>query len=165
MDKAGIDIAALTTNFTADTDEVKQWNDAVAKVTKENPARFFGLAPAQPLGGKAAFREIERAVKQLGMNGIHIISRPGAMITKPWKEYFKKLHFSMAGREVGIAIIRGALTTIKPEKLMFATDWTWNFEDNPRGAKKYIAETRKLDLSGREIDRILGDNAAKLMGL
>jgi aminocarboxymuconate-semialdehyde decarboxylase len=269
MNKAGIDMAALTTNFTEDLDEVKQWSDAVAKVTKDNPKRFIGLAPSQPLGGKAAFKEMERAVKQLGMKGIHIISRPGGLhldsremwpfykkvselnvpidvhisddpgldfldapyalryvmareydicaetlricvggvleefpdlkfiinhfgggvsavmerldvymklmgpafysgkplITKPWKEYFRKLYFSMAGREVAIATMRCALTTIKPEKLMFGTDWTWNFEGNPRGAKKYISEIRKLELPGPKIEGILGDNAVKLMGL
>ena len=56
MDKAGIDMAALTTNFTEDLDEVKQWSDAVAKATKDNPKRFIGLAPAQHTHNQPAGR-------------------------------------------------------------------------------------------------------------
>jgi len=42
------------------------------------------------------------------------------LISKPWTEYFNKLYFNLAGREVGIASIKCALTNISPDKLMFA---------------------------------------------
>ncbi|MBI4296083.1 MAG: amidohydrolase family protein [Chloroflexi bacterium] len=269
MDAAGIDMAVLTTNFHEDLDEVKQWTNACARVVKESPKRFIGFAPTSALGGKPFFDEMERAVKDLGMKGIHINCRPGGkhmdsrelwpfykkvlelgvpidvhiaggpgldfldapyalqyvvarefdiaaetlriclggvleefpnlvfiinhfgggvssvmerfdaylkmmgkdfypgkpLISKPWREYFNKLYFSMAGREIGIATTKCALTTISPKKLMFGTDWTWNFEGNPQGARQWIEGIRKLDLPKTDIDGILGGNAAKLLGI
>jgi len=268
MDKAGIDMAALTTSSAAN---VKSWTDACAKVVKQYPKRFIGFAPTLPLGGKPAFDEMERAIKDLGMKGIHITARPEGrhldsrelwpfyekvsqlgvpidvhinaggldlegfldapyalfytmareydisaatlriclggvledfpnlvfimnhfgggvsavmerldlymnlmgdsfyrgkpLINKPWREYFNKLYFSMAGREIGMATVKCALTTINPKKLMFGTDWSPNFEDNPQGAMKYIQEIRKLPLSNEDIEGMLGGNAAKLVGI
>ena len=86
------------------------------------------------------------------------------LITKPWREYFNKLYFNMAGREVGMATVKSALTNISPRKLMFATDWPWNYEDNPQDVKRYVEEIRKLDLPQDDIDAMLGGNAAKLLG-
>lgn len=270
MDEAGIDMAVLTTNFAlVDFDESKRWNDVVAKVVKENPKRFITFTPAHPLGGEAAFKEMERAVNELGMRGVHINARPQGrhldsrelwpfyekvselgvpidvhiwggddldflhapyalhyviareydisaatlriclggvleefpdlvfimnhfgggvsavmervdvymnylgpgfysgkpLISKPWREYFNKLYFSMGGREAGIASVKCALNTISPRKLMFATDWSWNFAGNPQGAKRYIDEIRKLDLPEDEIDAMLGGTAAELLGV
>jgi len=270
MDEAGIDMAVLTTNFAlVDFDEAKRWNDVAAKVVKENPKRFIAFTPAHPLEGEPAFKEMERAVNELGMRGVHINARPQGrhldsrelwpfyekvselevpidvhiwggddleflhapyalhyvmareydisaatlriclggvledfpdlvfimdhfgggvsavmervdvymnylgpgfysgepLISKPWREYFNKLYFSMAGREAGIASVKCALTTINPRKLMFGTDWTWNFAGNPQGAKRYIDEIRKLDLPEDEIDAMLGGNAAELLGI
>jgi len=60
------------------------------------------------------------------------------LISKPWREYFNKLYFNMAGREVEMAAVKCALTTINP---------------------------RKLDLPKEDIDAMLGGNAAKLLGI
>jgi predicted TIM-barrel fold metal-dependent hydrolase len=49
-------------------------------VVKEHPKRFLRFAAAMSLRGKPAFDEMERAVKDLGMKGIHIQAR-GEMIT------------------------------------------------------------------------------------
>ena len=87
------------------------------------------------------------------------------LISKPWREYFNKLYFSIAGREIGVASLKCALTTISPKKIMFATDWPWNFEDNPQDAKKWVEEIRKLGLSKSDTEGILGGNAAKLLGI
>ncbi len=271
MDKAGIDMAVLTTNFATNVEETRAWNDVAARVVKEHPKRFVAFTPAQALGGEPAFKEIERAIKDLGMKGVHISARvqgqhldsrelwpfyekvselgvpidvhisggpelqeflraPYALgtvvareydmsaatlrvclggvledfpdlvfimnhfgggvsavmerldaymnimgpkhfytgkplISKPWREYFNKLYFSMAGREMGIATTKCALSTISPRKLMFGTDWTWNFERNPELAKTYIKEIRKLDLPKGDIEAMLGGNAAKLLGV
>ena len=87
------------------------------------------------------------------------------MITKPWNEYFDKLYFSMAGRGLGMATVKCALTHISPRRLLFATDWPANFEFDPQECKQYIEEIRKLDLPEDDIKGILGGNAAKLLGL
>ena len=249
LDEAGIDMAVLTSNSKGDLEQLRRLNDFCAKAVKENPGRFVGFARTLPLGGEPAFEELERAVKELGMKGVHIQARiegrtldsrelwpfyekvselgipidvhiaeepPGfdalhapyalyyvmarefdicaatfriclggvledfpnlvfimnhfgggisavkdrldtyisyagpdfpfyvdkPLISKPWTEYFNKLYFSMAGREVGVASVKASLTNISPKKLMFGTDWPPNFYDNPQGVKRYIEEIR-----------------------
>jgi predicted TIM-barrel fold metal-dependent hydrolase len=269
MDRSGIDVALLTTNAARNLEQVKGLTEACAKVVKQHPKRFVGFAPVDPLGGKAALDEMERAVKDLGMKGVHISCRPNKKhmdskemwpfyervsklgvpidahvefgldldfleadyalrftmareyivcaetlrvclggvldafpdlvfimnhfgggvsavmervdlyvnlmgdnfyrgkppISKPWRTYFDKLYFNMAGREAGMAAVKSAFTTISPKKLMFATDWPPNFENNPRGASEYVEAIRKLDLPKEDIDDMLGGNAARLLRL
>jgi len=87
------------------------------------------------------------------------------MISKPWREYFDKLYFNMAGREVGMAAVKCALTNISPKRLIFGTDWPFNYDRNPLGVRQYIGEIRKLDLPEEDIDSMLGGNAASLLGI
>ncbi|MFC1905702.1 amidohydrolase family protein [Chloroflexota bacterium] len=87
------------------------------------------------------------------------------LISKSWNEYFDKLYFNMAGREVGMAAVKCALTNINPNKLIFATDWPLNYEVNPQGVRQYISEIKELDLSPDQIDDMLGGNAARLLRL
>lgn len=273
MDEASIDVAVLTTNPERDLQQCRSWNDYCAWVVHENPNRFVGFASVPPLGGEAAFGELERAINELGLKGVHIFTcadgrfldsrelwpfyekvselripidvhisgypqgydalhapyalhyliareidmcaatlriclggvledfpnlvfimnhfgggvsslveridvymnyvgpgcpslyRDRPLISKPWREYFDKLYFNMAGREVGIAAVKCALANISPRKLMFGTDWPWNYEDNACDVRRYVAEIRKLDLVKEEIDAMLGGNAAKLLGI
>ena len=51
------------------------------------------------------------------------------------------------------------------KKLMFATDWPPNFENNPRGATEYVQAIRELDLPKEDIEDMLGGNAARLLKL
>ena len=71
----------------------------------------------------------------------------------------------MAGREVGMAAVKCALTTISPQKLMFATDWPFNFDYNPQGVKQYVEEIRGLDLPKEDIEAMLWGNAARVLGI
>ena len=75
MDDAGIDMAVLTTNLIRGLEPMKRWNDFCAKVVRENPKRFVGFACIPPLAGKPALDELDRAVKELGMKGVHIWTR------------------------------------------------------------------------------------------
>ncbi len=68
----------------------------------------------------------------------------------------------MAGREGGMAAVKCALTTIKPRRLMFGSDWPFNYDHNPQKAKKFIKDLRKLDLPQADIDAMLGGTAARL---
>ena len=81
------------------------------------------------------------------------------------REYLDMLYFDMAGYEGGMNAVKCALTNISPKKLLFGSDWPWNFEDNPLDAKHYIEEIRKLPLSKEDIDAMLGNNAEKLLGV
>jgi predicted TIM-barrel fold metal-dependent hydrolase len=273
MDDAGIDMAVLT-NQSHKLEQHKKWHDICVKLVAEYPKRFTGLATLNPLGGKPALDELERAIKELGLKGVHIwtcnngtyldskdmwpfyekvselgipvdvhitgpapgfdalqapyalyyviarefdmaaavlrvclggvleefpdlvlimnhfgggissvmerldvytsyADRPGwpgfysgkRLISKPWREYFSKLYFNMAGREVGIEALKCALTNISPRKLLFGTDWPWNFDYEPEKVKQYVSEIRKLSLPEEDIEAMLGGNAARLFGI
>jgi predicted TIM-barrel fold metal-dependent hydrolase len=273
MDEAGIDMAVLSFQQ-HDLEQVKKWHDHCARVVNEHPVRFAGFASISPLGGKPAFEELERAVTELGMKGVHIFtendghqldsremwpfyekvselnipvdihitnSPPGfdslhapyalyyvaarelhmiasvfrvcfggvledfpelklimnhfgggvssiidrfdaytgyadhpgwsgfyrgkRLTSKPFREYFDKLYFNMAGREASIATVKCALTNISPRKLVFGTDWPLNYDYNPQGVRRYIEEIRTLDLPEDDIEAMLGGNAARLLNL
>lgn len=87
------------------------------------------------------------------------------LTSKPWNDYFNKLFFSMAGREMGIASIKCALTNISPKRLMFATDWPSNYENNPIGVRKFVEEMKKTNGISHEVDSLLGGNAARLLNI
>lgn len=74
MDDAGIDMAVLTTNLISGLEPMMNWNDFCARVVKKNPKRFVGFASVPPLGGEPALEELERAVKELGLKGVHMWS-------------------------------------------------------------------------------------------
>ena len=64
-----------------------------------------------------------------------------------------------------MAAVECALTNISPDKLMFGSDWPFNYDLKPEEAGRYIEEIRKLDLPGEDIEKILGGNAAALLGI
>ena len=273
MDEAGIDMAVLTTNPERGLEDCVEWNDLCANVVEGHPGRFAGYASVPPLAGKKALDELERAVKSLGLKGVHVMSRSGGhflddkvywpfyekvselkipvdvhieanppgfdalkasyalhyvlarefdmcattmriclggvleefpdlifivnhfgggisavlerfdaylgyvgagwqdfypdkpLITKPWRQYFEKLYFNMAGREQGIDTVACALTNISPKKMLFATDWPFNYDNDAQAARQYINDIRKLDLPSEDIDAVLGGNGARLLGL
>lgn len=273
MDAAGIDVAMLTTNPVSTLEQCRRWNDFCAGIVNRYPDRFAGFATIPPLGGKPALDELVRAVKELGLKGVHIwtwndgkaldsremwpfyekaaglgipidmhvtLEPPGLdslhasyalyyvmareldmcsatlrvclggvledfpelvmimnhfgggvsavmerldaymgyvgpgcpslyqdkpLISRPWREYFDKIYFNMAGREIGMAAVKAALANISPKKLMFGTDWPFNYDRSPEEAARYIGEIRKLDLPGEDIEAMLGGNAARLLGI
>jgi predicted TIM-barrel fold metal-dependent hydrolase len=273
MDESGIDMAALTANPVGTLEDARKWNNFCAGLVKAYPRRFVGFASVPVLGGEPAMNELERAVKVLGLKGVHIWTQangrhldspemwpfyrkaaelrvpidvhvtldppgldalhapyalhyvmareldmcaatfrvclggvlqdfpdlvmimnhlgggisavmermdaymnyvgPGCpslyrdkpLISKPWRAYFDKLYFNIAGREVGMAALRSGLTNISPRRLMFGTDWPFNFDHHPSEVQRYIAEIRKLDLPRDDIEGILGGNASRLLGL
>ncbi len=77
MDAAGIDIQVLSLTApgvesfepTLGTQLAKRANDALAQVIQHQPDRFRGLAALYPKNPQAAVKELERAVKDLGLKG------------------------------------------------------------------------------------------------
>jgi predicted TIM-barrel fold metal-dependent hydrolase len=273
MDEAGIDVAVLSTNPLKNLEQAVRWNNHCARMVMQAPKRLAGLASVPPLGGKPALKELERAIKDLGMKGVHIHTRneglhldsremwpfyekaaglgipidvhvtldpsgyeaamapyalhyviareldmltetfrlclggvledfpdlvfvmnhfgsgisaimermdaymdfvgPGcpslyqgkSLINRPWREYFNRLYFNMAGREGGMAAVKCALTTISPRKLMFGSDWPFNYDHNPQKARRFIEDIKKLDLPQDEIEAMLGGTAAKIFNI
>ena len=87
------------------------------------------------------------------------------LISKPWRHYFDKLYFNMAGRERGMDTVHCALTNISPKKLLFATDWPFNYGFKAETVAQYIADIRRLDLPQEDIAAMLGGNGAQLLGV
>ena len=74
MDETGIDMAVLTSQAPAlaDLDEAKKWHDYAAELMQKYPKRLACLATIKPTRGKGMLDELERAVKGLGLKGVHI---------------------------------------------------------------------------------------------
>jgi predicted TIM-barrel fold metal-dependent hydrolase len=89
-----------------------------------------------------------------------------------FEEYFDLLYFDMAGFEGSSIALRCALEGIKPERMVFATDYPQNFNSSdPRtgksvdGIAEYVETIRKLPLESKVIDDMLGGTAARLLNL
>jgi predicted TIM-barrel fold metal-dependent hydrolase len=93
-------------------------------------------------------------------------------LPKSFEGYFDRLYFDMAGFEGSPIALRCALEGIKPERMIFATDYPQNFNSNdPKqgrsvdGVREYITEIRKLPLDRAIVDGMLGATAARLLRL
>ena len=91
---------------------------------------------------------------------------------KPFEHYFDMLYFDMAGFEGGTTALGCALQGIRPDRLVFATDYPQDFTgvstDTGKGMaalRDYIDAIRGLPLTDAEKDAIMGGTAAKLLGL
>jgi predicted TIM-barrel fold metal-dependent hydrolase len=93
-------------------------------------------------------------------------------LPKSFDDYFNLLFFDMAGFEGSPIALRCALEVIKPERMVFATDYPQNFNNrDPRQGKsidgviEYIDEIRRLPLDPRVITDMFGGTAARLLKL
>ncbi|HEX5606566.1 MAG TPA: amidohydrolase family protein [Candidatus Binatia bacterium] len=87
-----------------------------------------------------------------------------------FEEYFDRLYFDMAGFEGSSIALRCALEAIRPERMIFATDYPQNFNNsdpkhgkNVDGVREYIDEIRNLPLDPKVKNDMLGGTAAKLL--
>jgi 2,3-dihydroxybenzoate decarboxylase len=92
MDASGIDMQMLSLTspgvqvFDAATASAlaTDTNDQLAEAIRRYPTRFAGLAAAAPQDPKSAVKEIDRAVRQLGLKGVIINSHTrGEMLDDP----------------------------------------------------------------------------------
>ena len=93
-------------------------------------------------------------------------------LPKAFEEYFDLLYFDMAGFEGSPIALRCALEGIRPQRMVFATDYPQNFNSSdPKqgrsvdGVREYIDEIRSLSLDAKIKDDMLGGTAAKLLKL
>jgi predicted TIM-barrel fold metal-dependent hydrolase len=93
-------------------------------------------------------------------------------LRRPFGESFDRLYFDMAGFEGGPNALRCALTGIRPERLVFATDYPQDFTGatthtgiGPEGIREYIRFVRGLPLPEGAAEAMLGATAAGLLGL
>ena len=93
-------------------------------------------------------------------------------LPKSFDDYFDRLYFDMAGFEGSPIALRCAMEGIRPERMVFATDYPQNFNSSdPKqgrsidGVREYIDEIRALPLDARIKDGMLGKTAAMLLKL
>jgi len=93
-------------------------------------------------------------------------------LPKAFEQYFDLLYFDMAGFEGSPIALRCALEGIRPERLVFATDYPQNFNNSdPKqgksvdGVSKYLDEIRALPLDAKVKDDMLGRTAARLLNI
>jgi predicted TIM-barrel fold metal-dependent hydrolase len=91
-------------------------------------------------------------------------------LPRSFGDYFDRLYFDMAGFEGSPIALRCALEGIRPERMVFATDYPQNFNnDDPKtgknvdGIREYIAEIQTLPLDARVRNDMLGGTAARLL--
>ncbi len=91
-------------------------------------------------------------------------------LPKSFEQYFDLLYFDMAGFEGSPIALRCALEGIRPERLVFATDYPQNFNNSDPtrgrsvdGVSEYIEEIRKLLLDAQIKENMLGGTAARLL--
>jgi predicted TIM-barrel fold metal-dependent hydrolase len=91
-------------------------------------------------------------------------------LKRPFGDYFDMLYFDLAGFEGSLAALHCALEGIRPERLLFASDYPQDFTgvntDTGKGMgelRNYIDAVRNLPLKQRAVEAILGDTAARLL--
>ena len=93
-------------------------------------------------------------------------------LQKPFADYYDSIYFDMAGFEGGVVALNCALQGIRPERLVFASDYPQDFTgvntDTGKGMselKNYIDAVRRLPLDAASHEKILGGTAADLLKL
>ena len=91
-------------------------------------------------------------------------------LPKAFGDYFDLLYFDMAGFEGSPIALRCALEGIRPERMVFATDYPQNFNnDDPQigknvgGIQEYIQTIQALPLEAQVKHNMLGGTAARLL--
>jgi predicted TIM-barrel fold metal-dependent hydrolase len=91
-------------------------------------------------------------------------------LKRPFGEYYDMVYFDMAGFEGGVVALSCALHGIRPERLVFASDYPQDFTgvntDTGKGMKElrdYINAVRGLPLDEKQKDAMLGGTAARLL--
>lgn len=93
-------------------------------------------------------------------------------LRQAFAEYFDMLYFDLAGFEGGLSALRCALEGIRPERLVFASDYPQDFTgvntDTGRGMNElrdYIAAVKGLAVSEENKEAILAGTAQRLLKL
>ncbi len=93
-------------------------------------------------------------------------------LRRPFEESFDRLYFDLAGFEGGPIALRCALAGIRPDRLVFATDYPQDFTGattqtgkGVEGIREYVGLVRSLELPDGATQAILGETAVDLLHL
>jgi predicted TIM-barrel fold metal-dependent hydrolase len=85
-------------------------------------------------------------------------------LDKAFEELFGKLYFDTSGFGGWMPIAEAAIRTIRCDRLCFGTDYPFEIHDT-QDVKTYIDNIKALDISGKDKQNILGENAKRLFRL
>jgi predicted TIM-barrel fold metal-dependent hydrolase len=88
--------------------------------------------------------------------------RHGKLPREPFRNYLDRLYFDTGGFFGNINAVKCALTEIKPENILFGTDYPQEIRDGMQ-IKNFVREIKALPLSKGEINGILGANGKKFL--
>jgi predicted TIM-barrel fold metal-dependent hydrolase len=95
MEECGVDmiLAGLATWNMTGLEVCKAVNDGLAALVKEHPGRFIPLAHASYLEGQPAIDELERAINDLGLKGVTVLTseRGVRLDDKRLRPFYKKI--------------------------------------------------------------------------
>jgi aminocarboxymuconate-semialdehyde decarboxylase len=80
QDRAGVDVSVFGNNWIrtpaslSALDTIRRYNDFAAELTARYSGRLLGLASTVPYGNDEYLRELERAIRQLGLKGTMVNS-------------------------------------------------------------------------------------------
>jgi predicted TIM-barrel fold metal-dependent hydrolase len=121
MDKAGIDVAVLSSGAGFDNQDAascRHLNDRVKNAEVDFPGRFIGLAHVPALKGKDAVAELERCKRDLGFPGVTIASElQGLPLDAP-----ELAPFWGACERLGLYVFVHPLPAVINWNLMYADD-------------------------------------------
>ena len=125
MDKMGIDIQAVCpapfqyfyfTEPDLGASLARDVNEGIAKIVADHPDRFVGLGSVPLQNAELAVRELEYAVKKLGLRGVEINTNVNGMdLTDPRLKLDK---FFAKANELGIAIFMHPVGTSQADRLV-----------------------------------------------
>ena len=125
MDKMGIDIQAVCpapfqyfyfTEPDLGASIAREVNEGIAKIVADHPDRFVGLGSVPLQNAELAVRELEYAVKKLGLRGVEINTNVNGMdLTDPRLKLDK---FFAKANELGVVIFMHPLGTTQADRLV-----------------------------------------------
>jgi len=114
-------------------------------------------------GGIAAIIERIRGYQDKGHLGLSPDSPHGQVADNPFDHYFDhNMYFDTGGVFGSVNAIRAALTEIRPERILFGTDYPQEIRD-ARKMAKFTEDLRAAGLGEGVVDGILGRNGAHLV--
>jgi predicted TIM-barrel fold metal-dependent hydrolase len=90
--------------------------------------------------------------------------RHGKLPRRPFREYLDRMYFDTGGFFGNINAVKCALTEIKPENIVFGTDYPQEIRDEKQ-IERFVNDIKELPLSQKEIKGIFSDNGKKLLRL
>jgi predicted TIM-barrel fold metal-dependent hydrolase len=88
--------------------------------------------------------------------------RHGKLPRGPFRNYFDRIYFDTGGFFGSINAVKCALVEMEPKNIVFGTDYPQEIRDENQ-IERFIKDIKKLPLSQKEIQGILGQNAKRLL--